>query len=266
MHPHNHFDYSEPLFQLLMALPPVLFFFFYLAAVIRSNHRYKKWPWRRTGLCLLSILCAAATMVGPLANRASTNFTAHMVGHVLIGMIAPLLLVLAAPITLLLRVLKIKHARYLTRVLKSRPMHILSDPITASVLNVGGLWLIYTAGLYEAMMQNVFLHGAVHIHVFLAGYLFTASIVSIDPTPHRRTFLYRSIVLVLALASHAILSKYIYINPPGTIPKEQAETAGMIMYYAGDIVDFFLIFLLCLQWFKTARPRENTVPVLAAKK
>jgi putative membrane protein len=95
----------------------------------------------------------------------------------------------------------------------------------------------------------------VHFHVFVAGYLFTVSMVYIDPMPHRFPFLYRSIVLIISLAGHGILSKFIYAHPPGGVTLEQAKMGGMIMYYGGDAVEIVIIFILCLHWFRATRPR-----------
>lgn len=110
----------------------------YIAAGVVSNRRYKKWPLYRTFFWILGIICAAFAIIGPIANRAHLDFTAHMVGHLLLGMIAPILLVLAAPISIALRTLDVQSARRLSKVLKSWPLRILSNPILASSLNIGG--------------------------------------------------------------------------------------------------------------------------------
>jgi len=83
--------------------------------------------------------------------------------------------------------------------------------------------------------------------------------ISFDPMPHQVSFLYRAIVLIIALAGHDILSKYIYANPPVGIPLEDAKVGGMIMYYGGDAIDMVIIYILCLQWFKAARPRSSAI-------
>lgn len=179
----------------------------------------------------------------------------HMVGHLFLGMLAPLLLVHAAPMTLLMRTLSVGSARRLSRVLKSLPVSIYCHPVVASILNIGGLWVLYTTELYSLMQDNLLLHIVVHTHVFLAGYLYTLSILYIDPAPHRYSYIFRAVMLILSLAAHGILSKYIYAHPPVGVPSEQAETGGMIMYYGGDMVELVLIFLFCQQWYKAARPR-----------
>ncbi|MCM3651020.1 cytochrome c oxidase assembly protein [Metabacillus litoralis] len=251
---HNHHG-SGNSFELILVLLFVMTLIIYIFATVLSSRRHKRWPLDRTAFWVFGVLCASSAIVGPLANRAHIDFTAHMLGHLLFGMLAPLLLVLAAPMTLVLRTLNVNSARRLSRILKSWPVRILSNPIMASFLNVGGLWVLYTTDLYGAIQRNIILHVLVHLHVFFAGYLFTVSMIYIDPTPHRTSFVYRAIVLVIALAGHGILSKYIYNHPPSNVPLEQAELGSMLMYYGGDVIDIILIYILCLQWYRANRPR-----------
>jgi putative membrane protein len=262
-HIHDNGAGFEPILLILLALVIVI----YIAAAVISNRRYKKWPLYRTLFWILGTICAASAIIGPIANRAHMDFTAHMVGHLLLGMIAPILLVFSAPITLSLRTLDVQSARRLSKVLKSWPLRIITNPITASVLNIGGLWLLYTTELYGLMHQNALLHALVHFHVFIAGYLFTASMIYMDPTPHRFSFMFRAVIFTISLAGHDILSKYIFAHPPSGVTKVQAENGGMLMYYAGDAIDVALICILCYQWYKATRlrdhlPSRKTVPGL----
>jgi putative membrane protein len=253
---HNHVHpASRPSFELLLALPFVLAVLIYILLALVSNRRHKRWPFYRYLFWIFGVLSASIALMGPIANLAHENFTAHMVGHLFLGMLAPLLLVHAAPMTLLMRTLSVGSARRLSRVLRSLPVSISCNPVVASILNIGGLWVLYTTELYSAMQDNLLLHIVIHTHVFLAGYLYTLSFLYIDPAPHRYGFVFRAVVLILSLAAHGILSKYIYAHPPVGVPNEQAEVGGMIMYYGGDLVEIFLIFLFCRQWYKAARPR-----------
>lgn len=249
----HHMDGAIP--QLILSLPFALALVIYSVCVFISMYRGKSWPIYRASSWVIGVSCAALAIVGSLANAAHMNFTVHMLNHLLLGMLAPLLMALAAPVTIILRTLSVTSARHLSRILKSKPIRIMSDPIVASVLNIGGLWILYTTNLYMVMQQNIFVHIVLHMHVFLAGYLFTVSIIYIDPTPHRTSFTYRAIVLVIALAGHSILSKHIYAHPPSGVPAVQAEKGSMLMYYGGDAIDLVLISIFCFQWFRVAQPR-----------
>lgn len=231
----------------------------YIGAVIASNQhtRYRRWPIYRSISWCSGVISAMIATVGPLAHRAHDDFTIHMIVHLLLGMLAPLLMTLAVPITLLLRTLSVHSARRVSKLLRSWPSRLYTHPIFTSVLNIGGLWLLYASDLYMHMHNHLLLHLIVHIHVFVAGYLYTVSMIYIDPVSHRLPYLYRAVVMVLSLAGHGILSKYIYAHPPAGVPLEQAELGGMLMFYGGDIIDAMIIFILCLQWFKATRPRSR---------
>lgn len=218
--------------------------------------RGTSWPRRRTVLWIAGNVAAVGAVSGPLADAADNDYVAHLATHLLLGMLAPLLLVLAAPLTLLLRALPVGAARRVSRRLAGRPVRILTEPIVAATLNVWGLWLLYTSELYALMHHDPAVHLLIHTHMFLAGYLFTVAIISVDPLPHRRSYRHRSIVLVLALAGHDILAKRLYLNPPAGVSTVAAETGSMAMYYGGDAVDLALIVLLCARWYRSSRPRS----------
>jgi putative membrane protein len=268
MEPNHIHHVSGPSFELFQSLPFVLAVLIYFLLALFSNRRHKRWPFYRYLYWILGVLSASIALIGPIATLAHENFTAHMVGHLFLGMLAPLLIALAAPMTLLLRSLSVAHARNLTQILKSWPVRIYSNPVVTALLNIGGLWVLYTTELYSMMQQNALLHAVVHLHVFLAGYLYTISIIYIDPTPHRYSYTFRTIILILSFAAHGILSKYIYAHPPSGVPIEQAEAGGMVMYYGGDIVEVLLIFLFCLQWYRAKRSRKTVVltTILAHKR
>jgi len=250
--------------DLLTILGPTLAAAAIVGYLYLATRRTQQWPQHRNIMWTLGNILAAATVSGPLADAADTNYVAHMASHLLLGMLAPLLMVLAAPATLLLRTLPVKTARRFSHVLRSWPVRILTEPVVAATLNVGGLWLLYTTNLYPAMHHQPALHILVHTHMFLAGYLFTTAIISVDPLPHRRGYLHRSIVLIAALAAHDILAKHLYIYPPAGVTSPTAETGAMLMYYGGDLIDLSIIVILCARWYHAARPRTPTRELLTS--
>ncbi|WP_370453206.1 cytochrome c oxidase assembly protein [Oceanobacillus sp. CFH 90083] len=263
---HNHIsletgDSIQHIGELILSTPFILALVSYFVSIFISIRRERPWPLYRTVFWTIGVFCCLTAVAGPLADRAHMDFTVHMAGHLLLGMLGPLLMVLGAPMTLILRALSVQQARKLTRILRSKALGVISNPIITSILNVGGLWILYSTDLFFMMHENIFLHVIVHIHVFLAGYFFTASLIYIDPIAHRTSFLFRSIVLVLALAGHGILSKYIYAYPPNGVPESQAQSGAMLMYYGGDMIDLVLIIILCFQWFKATKPRVTVSPL-----
>lgn len=216
------------------------------------------WPVHRTALFYIGLICAGVSLLGPPARQAHGSFTMHMVGHLLLGMIAPLLLVLAAPVSALLRGLPVERARTVVRILRSPYVRAVVHPVVAAVLNVGGLWLLYTTPLFHAMHGSVWVHALVHVHIFLAGYVFTASLVGADPDPHRAPFTLRAGVLIGFIAAHSILAKWLYAHPPAGVENGDGQFGAQLMYYGGDAVDVLLIVLLFAGWYRATRPRVTT--------
>lgn len=221
----------------------------YAFATRKLRAREIIWSARRTLAWTTGVLSVGLALVGPLAERAHHDFTAHMAGHILLGMLGPLLLVLAAPFTLALRVLPVPTARRLAKLLASAPAAALTNPFVAGVLNVGGLWVLYRGGVYEAMHTNSVLYALVHVHVVAAGYLFTFAVLGgPDPAPHRPAASLRVTALILAIAAHNILAKTLFAYPPEGVSAEQAHAGAELMYYAGAPIEVVLLVLVCRRW------------------
>ncbi|MCM3086503.1 cytochrome c oxidase assembly protein [Bhargavaea ginsengi] len=231
----------------------------YLLLMLRTNkvQRLKQWPAWRFILWLSGSSMAVAVFAGPLADAAHLDFRFHMAGHLLLGMLAPLLMALSAPVTLLLRALPVPAARQVTKMLRHPVARFYRNPITASVLNIGGLWLLYATPLFQLMHHHLWLYLLIHIHVFAAGYLFTISMIYIDPAPHPSSHLFRTVIFIFALAAHGILSKYIYANPLPGFPADEVREGAMLMYYGGDLVDLVIIILLFSSWYRATAPRHS---------
>ncbi|GIF44608.1 cytochrome c oxidase assembly protein [Actinoplanes xinjiangensis] len=158
------------------------------------------------------------------------DFTGHMAQHLLIAMVAPLGLVVGTPVTLLLRTLPVPVARRLTAVMRSRPVRIITHPIAALLLTVGGLPLL--------TVPQAMAHPLVTVHFLLAGCLFAWVIAGADPAPHRASVTARLVTLGVAIAAHAAFSQYLYATAPG--PDQQA--GATLMYYGGDLAELLLAF------------------------
>ncbi|WP_301800143.1 cytochrome c oxidase assembly protein [Nocardioides sp. ChNu-153] len=226
------------------------------AACVVRRRGGRGWPAYRVGLAALGLGCVAAALVGPLAAWSHAGFTGHMAAHLLVGMVAPLLLVAAAPVTLALRVLPVGAARRLTRVLGGRVVRGLGHPVAAAVLNVGSLWVLYATPLAGVMLHDPVVHHLLLAHFLVAGYLLTAALVGVDPAPHRPGTGVRLVVLVLAAAGHAVLAKHLWAHPPAGVEVAEARSGALLMYYGGDVVELALAALLLAQWYAAAPARR----------
>jgi len=187
-------------------------------------------------------------------------FSVHMGEHMILGMLVPILLVLGAPVTLALRVLPVRRARRLSRVLRAAPVTVLTSPPVAALLSVGGLWLLYRTDLHTAAGHDPLLGLAVAAHVLLAGYLFTAALVGPDPVAHRARLSVRATVLVLAVAAHNVLAKALVAAPPTGLTEAEALAGSQTMYYLGAPVEIALFVLLGREWAAGDRRARRRSP------
>ncbi|SDL94249.1 putative membrane protein [Nonomuraea maritima] len=220
------------------------------AAYLVLAARAKRWSRWRAAAFTAGIALLAAALTGPVAEPAATDFRGHMLQHLLIGMLAPLFLVLGAPMTLLLRSLPAAGARRLSALLRCRAARVLAHPVTALVLSVGGMVVLYCTPLYRLTLTDGRLHAAVHVHFLLSGYLFAWVIAGPDPAPRRPSVPARLVTLGVAIAVHSVLSQLMYAGIGVDVPAPVAQLRGgaELMYYGGDVAELLLALALVSGW------------------
>jgi putative membrane protein len=182
----------------------------------------------------------------------------HIISHVLLAMVAPIAVVLGCPTTLALQSLPREPARRLVNLLQTSPVHFITRPAIAVVLNVGAMFLLYLTPLYALAHDRPVLSGLLHVHFFLAGSLFAWVVANQDRVPGQSSLLSRLVALGLSAAAHAYLGKLMFAEgwPSGTGESlEQVRAAAQIMYYGGDVAELLLAVAIFGQWYARRRRR-----------
>lgn len=185
----------------------------YVKGVVVLTRRGDKWPVGRTVAFAFAISIVDFATSGGLGVYALFSFEYHMIAHMLIGMVAPICLVLSAPITLALRTLpqgRTSEERGVRgsalALLHSRYSAIITHPISALAVFDGSLFLLYFTDLFGNLMQSHVGHLLMTGHFFLAGFLFFHVIIGIDPNPRKVPYLVRIVMLFAAMSIHAFFS------------------------------------------------------------
>ncbi|WEH42040.1 cytochrome c oxidase assembly protein [Streptomyces sp. AM 2-1-1] len=236
----------------------------YLLAVRRTRRRNpaRGWsPWRSASF-LAGLALLAVALLPPLGPAAHHDFSGHMAQHMLVGMYAPAALVLAAPVTLLLRTVPPAAGRRVTAVLHTWPAEVVTHPAVALLLSTGTLAFLYFTPLYGAAMAHPAGHWLMLTHFLASGYLFAHAVAGPDPAPSRPGVRTRLVYLGIAVASHALISQALYggffVDVPA--PVDQVQRGAEIMYYGGDIAELLLAGALVATW----RPERRTRPAARA--
>lgn len=257
MQGHGHGGFGAELVFLIPAAAAVAA---YWAGALSA--KAQGWPLHRALLFTAGVGAVVATVLEPLASRSHEEFAVLGAAHLLAGMLGPLLLVLSRPVTLALRALDVVPARRLAGVLRSFPLRFLTFPVTAAILNMGGMVLMFRTGIFTAMQDSQPVHWIVTFHLAAAGYLYTAALVGRDPMPHRGSLRLRAAVLIASAAAHNILAKTLYADPPPGVPQTGGEAGALVLYYGGGAVELILMVLLCRQWYASGRmPEKVAAPV-----
>ncbi len=231
----------------------------YVLLVLRERRR-RRWPPARAVLFVIGVVVMATALSPPVDAWADADFGGHMVQHLLLGMVGPLALVLGAPVTVLLRGLPHRYARGLGRLLNTGAVHRLAQPAVALVLSSGGLVLLYFTPVYDLSTQHDGVHLLVHVHLALAGILFSWVIAGPDPGPRRASVHTRLLVLGISIAVHASVSQLLYAGLVVQVhePAEQMRAAGSLMYFGGDIAELLLALAMLVTWRQpAAKMRSN---------
>ena len=185
----------------------------YVKGVVVLTKRGDKWPIGRTIAFALGIAATDFATSGGLGLYAQFSFSYHMMSHMVLGMIAPIGLVLGAPMTLALRTLpqgrnsEERGVRgSLLSALHSKVGIISTNPIVALAIFDGSLFALYFTDLFAVLMQSHIGHLFMSLHFLAAGFLFFFIIIGVDPNPRRVHHLVQIVILFAAMSIHAFFS------------------------------------------------------------
>lgn len=238
------------------------------AVALRCRRRtLPAWRPARTVAWVGGVALVAVALSPPLMAAAHHDHRVHMAQHLLLGMYAPLALVLGTPVTLLFGALSRPSQLRFSRFHRSAFVRVVSHPVTAALLNVGGMVLLYLSPLYALSMASPLVNALVLTHFVAAGYLYAWSIAGPDPAPHRPGMVTRLAVLVVAAGVHAWLAKFLFSRAHlfgghhgGSTTMEQA---AQVMYYGGDGSELLLAVMLFAWWYRSRAPLRRAAAVPA---
>jgi len=243
----------------------------YLYGVSRLRTRGDRWPVLRTAFFVgLGVGTVAVAALSGLAAYDETVFSAHMVQHMLLSMVAPIFLALGAPVTLALRTLPVRPRRLLLALLHSRFARVVTFPLVPFALFIGSPYALYFTEWYPATLESPLLHELLHAHFLLVGCLFFWPLLGLDPVPGRVPHPARALMMVLSMPFHAVLGltimqsetllaeeHYRGLRLSWLDPLKDQEVGGGLLWASGELVSLLMLGVLIVQWVR-ASEREAT--------
>ena len=246
----------------------------YLLGVRTLRARGDRWPHHRTLLWALGVLALVYVTSGAPAAYGRTLFSAHMVGHMALSMVVPLLLVFGAPVTLALRAVPRRRdgsrgpREWLLGAVESRLGRFVAHPLVAAGLFAGSLVIFYYTPLFGLALATHVGHELMMVHFLVVGYLFCQALVGIDPGPSRPAFPLRLLLLFVTMAFHAFFgvalvggetlleATWFSSTGWGIDALADQQTGGAIAWGIGELPTLALALVVAVQWSRSD-DREN---------
>jgi putative membrane protein len=252
----------------------VLLLALYGFAVFRLHRRGDRWPVGRTAAFAVGVLTIGVTMCTRLNDYGMVLFSVHMVQHMILSMLSPILLLLGAPVTLALRALptagrgRTGPRELLVKLLHSRYLRIVTHPAFTIPLFVASLYALYFSPLFDFLMRSETGHLAMMVHFLAVGLLFFWPIMGVDPGPHRPGYVMRMLELFAGMPFHAFFGIAVMMasEPLVTTFKHPAASlgvdalndqtaAGGIAWAFSEIPSVIVLVALLFQWY-TSEQRQ----------
>jgi len=263
--------FTEWSVDLLWLLVCAFGIFFYLAAVVRLHRRGDRWPVLRTVLWVLGMISLFYVTSGGVQVYGVFLFSAHMLGHMVLSMFIPMLLVPAAPITLALRAIRKRQdgsrgpREWLMLLVHSGYGRFIVHPLVAAVIFAVSLMVFYYTPLFRWAVSDHLGHQWMIVHFLLSGYLFVSSLIGIDPVPYRAPYPMRLITLLLVMAFHAFFGLYLLEGsnllladwygatgrPWLTDALADQKTGGGIAWGIGEVPTVLLAIITAVSWSRS---------------
>ncbi|MDQ6716351.1 MAG: bifunctional copper resistance protein CopD/cytochrome c oxidase assembly protein [Actinomycetota bacterium] len=243
----------------------------YLVWVVRMRRRGDHWPVSRTVAWVLGWAVFFYAACGAPAVLGRVSFSWHMIEHMVIAMGAPVLLVLAAPVTLALRALPARRdgslgpRELLLGLTHSRLMRVVGNPVVAAALFFVSLAVFYYSPLFELALETHTGHVLMVAHFLVTGYLYAWVLIGVDPGPPKWAPPLRLLILLVTISFHAFfgvaLMSATTLLAPGFFgrlglpwvpdPLADQQRAGGIAWGIGEAPTLLLALLVVLAWIRS---------------
>ncbi len=223
----------------------------YLWSLRRLAARGRRWPAGRVVAFVAGLVVVVVAIQSGLASYDDTNFTAHVVQHLLLMNLAPPLLALGAPVTLALQSSRRATTTRLLKVLHSAPARFVTHPGVAAVMTVATMYAYFLTPLYRLSLEHPLLHYYMHVHFLLAGCLYWWPIVGTDVLPRRWGHGAKMLLLFAAIPwssflGIAILSTTSPIAPAHTL--SDTRTGGGLLWAASELFTAAFLLVVFADW------------------
>lgn len=217
------------------------------------------------------IFVLTVALISPLDAASGVLFSAHMVQHLLLIVVAVPLLVYGCPPPALWWALPRRSRRPLARFWRHQSglhsiVHFLGRPASAWLLHAIALWGWHAPVLYQAAVLNPWIHHLEHASFFGTALLFWRALMPVGRHARVRygigvlmlfsTALYSGLLGALLTFSTTLWYPVYFFTTAawGLTPLEDQQLAGVIMWVPANFVYLAAVLLLLRKWLDVLEP------------
>ena len=245
--------------------------FLYLYGVVKLVRRGDKWSVLRTISWILGLLLLFYVTNGAPNAYQEYLFSVHMVGHMMLSMFVPVLLVPGAPVTLLSRAADARKdgsrglREWVLWAVHTPYAWLISHPLFAGANFAISLVLFYYTPLFRWSTEEHLGHQWMIVHFLITGYLFVQSLMGSDPLPHKTGFPLKLMLLIGTMAFHAFFGlglmgeKTLLVadwfgsmgRTWGDDPLTDQSMGGAFAWGVGEIPTIIITMIVVWQWSRS---------------
>lgn len=245
--------------------------------VWRAHRRGIHWPWGRVVAWYAGVLFLVWATSSGISGYAKVSVQWHMVQHMSLSMVVPILLVLGMPIMLALRALRPSKGpdrgprEWLLWGLHAPISRFVTHPLYVLAVGTFGLFGLYFTPLFGWAMGSHLGHVLMGVHFLLAGFLFYWVVLGLDPGPREVPAWARLLLLLLFISLHAFFAVAIMmsavplgaewfaqVQPPWlTDAVQDSVSGGGVAWGIGEIPTIVVMIVVAVQWARTDERRAK---------
>jgi cytochrome c oxidase assembly factor CtaG len=160
----------------------------YLAAAARGcrrDRRHRTWSRTRSSFFVGGLVVLVVDLYSGIGAEADVRLSVHTGEHMVMWVVVAPLLAASAPVRLAFFALPRGGRRRLARWLRSRPASTLIRPGVMVLMFSGVLLLSHVPAIYGLTLRNDYVHETEHGLYLFTAVLMWASLLGVDPLPHR---------------------------------------------------------------------------------
>jgi cytochrome c oxidase assembly factor CtaG len=228
---------------------------------VARRHPARPWPAWRTGMFLGGLAVVVIATESGIGAYDDLLFWDHMVQHLMLIMVAPVLLIFGQPITLLMHASRNPLHTWAKRALRSRVAGFLTWPVFGVVAYTVAIVAAHLTSIATLVETNQTLHDGEHGLFLVIGYLFFLPILGREPIRWRLSYPVRFVILVLIMPVDTFTGLVLGYGGAGTpglpagprpawapTPVADLHAGGAVMWIGGDAIMFGLMMLVFMAW------------------